>query len=281
MLYSAVEAARQREPVRADVREFLLATQLNMTPPRRLPEGGEDVAALCDGVVRAADRLRQSARQAAARPSWSPDINAHSLRHAAAASVAATHNCGVLLRTLGSCPKDAPGEDLLSAAEAVDHSRDWWLHVARTLDRITSDVPGRVACDAADAGDLALWTGRLAYDNPQWTLASGPRQPVRPIENLAAARDDVAVVVAAVHHANDAMHELVGAHQQQARSAARTGRFLVPTRSLPDRYDIPHPYGPAPPDLVGVILTVYRQARSANSEAVDSLAEASSHDSST
>ena len=32
------------------------------------------------------------------------------------------------------------------------------------------------------AGDLALWTGRLAYANPGWTLASGPARATEPGE---------------------------------------------------------------------------------------------------
>jgi hypothetical protein len=80
-------------------------------------------------------------------------------------------------------------------------------------------------------------------------------------------------VAAAVHHASDSLDRLVQVHQAQARSAARARRYLVPTRSLPGRYDVARPYGPAPADRVGLVLSAYQQARAASSDAATSIAD--------
>jgi hypothetical protein len=99
---------------------------------------------------------------------------------------------------------------------------------------------------AAEAAELALWTGRLAYADPAWELSCGPSYPARPAEVLAPEPSDVPEVVAAIHHASEAVAQLATANLEQARSAVRGGRVLVPTRVLPENYDIPSPYTPAP-----------------------------------
>jgi len=277
MLSGTVRAAHQRDAVLAGDRDLLRAIPVSVTPQRQLPDGSEPVTVLCHGVITAAERLRHSARHAAAQAPWSPQISAAALRDAAAASTAASHNCAVLLHTLAS------GTDGLrsrgtptryaQAAEAAGTARDWWLRVARSLDQVTSDIRGHVPADTAAARDLALWTGRLAYADPEWTLASGPGQPARPAGNLAAGPQETALVVAAVHHASDALQQLADVHHRQAHAAARADRFLVPTRSLPSTYDIPRPYAPAPPDRIGLVLTAYQHASTASSEAFASIAE--------
>ncbi len=277
MLSGTVRAAHQRDPVLAGDRDLLRAIPVSVAPQRQLPHGTEPVTTLCHGVITAAGRLRHSARQAAAQSPSSPQISAAALRDAAAASTAASHNCAVLLHTLAS-GTDGPRSGgtparYAQAAEAAGTARDWWLRVARTLDQVTSDIRGHVPADTADTRDLALWTGRLAYADPGWTLASGPGQPARPAGNLATGPQETALVVAAVHHASDALRQLADVHHKQAHSAARADRFLVPTRSLPDTYDIPRPYGPAPPDRIGLVLTAYQHASTASSEAVASVAE--------
>jgi hypothetical protein len=277
VLYGSVRAAHRRDPVLAGDRDLLYAIPVSVMPGRELPDGGERVDVLCRGVIAAAERLRRSARVTAARAAWSPEISAASLRHAAAASTVASHNCSVLLGSLGGQPGLAGSGDAAArfadAGEAAGRARDSWLRAARTLDQMTSDMPGHLAQDADDARDLALWTGRLAYADPQWTLASGPNQPARPVSDLAPGPREAAVVVAAVHHASDALYQLVEVHQAKARSIARGGRFFVPTRSLPESDEVARPYGPAPADRIGLVLAAYQDARTASSDAVVSIAD--------
>lgn len=276
ILHGTIQAAHLREPVTNANRDLIRAVPVSIAPPRRLPDGTEPIGTLCDGVVNAAERLRHSASVAAVRTAGSPSLNAESLRYAAAASVAASHNCAVLLRTLASSPA-APrsGDDqarFAEAAKAAGQARDSWLRVARALDLVTSDMRAHVSADASDARELALWTGRLAYADPAWTPASGPRQTAREPAKLAATPGEASLVLAAVHHASDSLQHLVAAHHQQAWLAARAGRFLVPTRSLSDDYDIPRPYAAAPPDRAGAVLSAYEAAHSASIEATTAVA---------
>jgi hypothetical protein len=53
----------------------------------------------------------------------------------------------------------------------------------------------------------------------------------------------------------------------QLRIAAQVGRLLVLTRSLPERFDIPHRFAPAPGDRTEPLLTAYDTARTASDHA--------------
>jgi hypothetical protein len=142
--------------------------------------------------------------------------------------------------------------------------------VTRALDQITSDIRRYMPGDARDAGDLALWTGRLAHADQEWNLAerAPPKAPrARAASELAPGPEDVRAVVAAVHHTADAVAQLGDAHQRLAFSAAKAKRFLVPTQSLSARYDVPRPYALAPRERIEVVLGAYRQAREASIEA--------------
>jgi hypothetical protein len=99
-LAGATAAAHRQEPVLAVDRAVLRAIPVAVTPPRWLPGARDSVGTLCQGVIGAAERLRHSAGLAAALAGSSPEVSADSLRHAAAAAVAASHHCSVLLGTL-------------------------------------------------------------------------------------------------------------------------------------------------------------------------------------
>ena len=72
------------------------------------------------------------------------------------------------------------------------------------------------------------------------------------------------LVAAAVHQTTETLTKIAAAHHGQVRAAAQAGRLLVPTRSLPDRFDIPHPFAPAPRDRVDALLNAYHDARTAS-----------------
>jgi hypothetical protein len=171
VLSSSVQAAHQREPVSTADRELLHAIPVNVPPPRRLPERSESVTALCEGTVNTAKRLRHLAWDAADRASWSPEMNVSSLHQVAAASTVTSHNCEVLLKTLADRtgqPEFGPlSAQLSAAAEAARRTRQTWLSNAHAVDHITTDTRGHVSQGATEARDLALWTGRLAYADPQ------------------------------------------------------------------------------------------------------------------
>jgi hypothetical protein len=297
----AIAAAHRQDPVLADDQALLRAIPSAIPPPRRLPKQQDSVTALCQGIVVAAERLRLSA-VVAARKTWSsPDLSADSLRQAAAAAVVTSHNCAVLFRTLGEHGEEMDAETgpagsaedtwslfgpkvaLSEADRAAGAARDRWLRVCRTLDSVTTEMRDQMSPPVADARDLALWTGRLAYADPRWTPASGPRARVREPVALAAGWDDVAVAVAAAHHASNALTHLARAHERQARSAARAGRFLEPAgaQTLRDPADRrPQPahasqtYAAASPERIAVVLSIYRQVGEASAEAEEQIATA-------
>jgi hypothetical protein len=180
------------------------------------------------------------------------------LREVALTSTVTSRNCEIVLRALAArTARIGPGQStsgLLESAEAASRACAQWLRVARELKRITTDTRGRLSAVAAEAGDLALWTGRLAYADPKWVLASGPSRLARRPENLAASADEVPVVVTAVHQACETLARLAHVEQDQVRTAAAAGRLLVPVSSLPERADIPHPFAPAPRGRVHALL---------------------------
>ncbi|HUB41126.1 MAG TPA: hypothetical protein VMA72_19975 [Streptosporangiaceae bacterium] len=119
------------------------------------------------------------------------------------------------------------------AASQADRAREYWLDSAREFRDIATDIHNCISPAAAEAADLALWTGKLAYANAHRILSIGPGQPVRPAAGLAPQIADVPGVVAAVHEASDALGALATANLEQARQAVRGRRLLVATRSLP------------------------------------------------
>src|ERR1022692_580798 len=107
----------------------------------------------------------------------------------------------------------------------------------------------------------------------RWTLDLGPSQATRPPEALAPGPSDLQGVVAAVHHACHTLTQIAAADQDQIRTAAGAGRLLVPTRSLPDKFDIPHPFAHAPSDRVDQVLADYRDAGTASTRATAAVGE--------
>jgi hypothetical protein len=161
---------------------------------------------------------------------------------------------------------------LLGCTDATGQARAAWLHTARAWYQVTTDTRGAIAPDAAETGDLALWTGRLAYTDPSWTPALGPSHTNRAPEELAPEPCDVPAVVAAIHQATETLTQIAAGDHGQIRTAAQAGRLLVPTRSLPDHFDIPHPFAPAPPDRVDALLDAYHHARTASAQATTAVA---------
>lgn len=270
VLDSAVQAAQRHQPVSATEIRLLHAIPPNSLAPCCIPGGSETVTSLCQGTTSTAERIRHTATIAIPDPAWSPALTAESLSHAAACSTVISHNCEILLRTLatraGQRGSDAVADRLLASAEASGQARAAWLRAARAWYRITTDTRGTIAPAAAETADLALWTGRLAYADPSWTPALGPSHATRTLQDLAPESGDLANVVAAVHQATETLTQIARADHSQIRAAADAGRLLVPTRSLPDRFDIPHPFAPAPRDRVNGLLGAYDEAGSASAQ---------------
>ncbi len=138
-----------------------------------------------------------------------------------------------------------------------------WRAVACNWDILSTGAdtgPGATPA-AADADDLVLRTGRLAYARPDWTPACTATSPARAPAELAATLDAMTSVIAAVRHGADAIHR-IAADQQAVQSAVATGQVYVPTRLLPERYDIPHRYIRAPARIPQALLAAYNSVTS-------------------
>jgi hypothetical protein len=271
VLSASIEAARRAAPVPAADHELLAAIPVNALPRRPLLEAAETVPGLCEVVIVTAERLRHLAWHAAQQPPGSPGLTVTSARQIAETSTVTSHNCALIARALAAqtshSTSPATSADLADAADAARQASGNWYQIARALRQVTTDTRGHLSPAAAEAGDLALWTGRLAYTDPTWTPASGPRHPARSRQQLAARPGDVAQVVAAVHHAGEALTLLSETEHDQLRAATHAGRILVPTRTLPDDYNIPRPYATALPEHTGPLLARYRDAVHATRQA--------------
>ena len=124
---------------------------------------------------------------------------------------------------------------------------------------------------AAEIGDLVLRTGRLAYHNPRWTPACAHTSPIRGPAGLAHSPADIITVLSAVHHATDAISQIAAHDHQAVLDAAAGHRLYVPTRLLPDTYDIPQPYTPAPRAQTDALLAAYHTAIQATTHATAAL----------
>ena len=80
--------------------------------------------------------------------------------------------------------------------------------------------PAAISPVAAEAADLALWTGRIAHADPGWNLDQGPSSAHRLPRHLAPVPGDLATVVAAVHGARrmEATVRELQEHQLRGRS---------------------------------------------------------------
>ena len=262
-------AAQRREPVPGSDLELLRAIPPRMPPPRRLPAPAETVAGLCAGVINSAERVRHLAWETSSRRASSPDLTINSLRRVAATSTLTSHHCEILLRALAERETaHRPGghaAGLLQAAEAAGRTRQHWLGVAHALDRVTTDTRLHLSPDAAESGDLALWTGRLAYADPQWTLASGPGHQARPPQELVPRPEDARLLVTAVHHACETLTSLGYAEREQIRAAGAAppdpGHHTIPARH--DGHPAPVRPGTAGPDRFSAHTSFQPHARSA------------------
>jgi hypothetical protein len=196
-------------------------------------------------------------------------MSVNSLRQTAAASTLTSHHCETLLHSLARGQRMAgePGIALRSAADTVGRMRTSWLGIAHALDQVASSNQGKPSPVATAAGDLALWTGRLAYTNPGWTLASGPARATKPGEERSREPGEMTDVLAAVQDACDAMSRIASADRRQMRALAAAGQVLVAAGPEPGTLDMLGPLAPARPDRIGALLTLYQFTAQASAEA--------------
>jgi hypothetical protein len=268
---TAVRDVERRHPTGKAAGKLLSAIPVNDLPPQRSLDGEGLVTEPCVKAICSAERARHLAWRAAEQAAASGNVTTASLRRVAENSTVTSHNCDGLLQMLATRMAQAGSGEisgrLAAAADAAGRARDEWLRAARDVVRTRTVTDGHPSPLALEAGALATWTGRLAYCDPQWSPSDGPRRPMRLPETVAV--DDVPSMVAAAHQACEALTALAQAGHDQIHTAARTGQILVPTRSLPDDYDIPYPFARAPRPRVEEMLARYGDAGRASRQAAD------------
>jgi hypothetical protein len=280
---TAIRAAQQAHyPLPA--RSLLDAIPANTPPPRQPPEPGETVRELCARIPLTAERLRHAAFTYAAHARWSPASGSLSWRRDALASAITGHASEFILRTLAERASQlslepAFGARLQDAANQMARAWASWRAVAGQWDIVTTGTYRGAGLTpvAAEISDLVLRTGRLAYRNPHWTPGYGDASLLRDPADLAHVPSGIVTVLAAVHHCADAISRIAAADHQAVHDAATTSRLYVPTRVVPENYDIPHPYAPAPRAHSGALLDAYHTAMRATTRstaALDDLASA-------
>jgi anti-sigma regulatory factor (Ser/Thr protein kinase) len=274
VLQWAVEAASDQQPLPGTDLDLLYAIPVNAAEPRHLPAGSESVTSLCRGIVGAADRVRAAASGPARAAAWSQELTRESLRHAAAHCTVTSWSCHQLLDTLAAGPTMPAhlATALRDAADAADCARAAWLRAAEAWDVIVTDAYGGLSQAAIAAEDLALWTGRLAYADPQWTPALGPRHASRTPPQLALGLGDLRRVVAAAHHACHAAGRLAASSHEQLQIAAAARRLVIPARNLPHHFGIQYPFSPAPPESASSLLDAYQLAADTSDQAASAIA---------
>jgi len=276
IMNTSLRQAQHDRPLSAADLELLRAVPAGACLPRRRPDTSAAVRSLPEAVVATAERARYAAWVSDSQSPWPPGMSVNSLRQTAAANTLTSHHCETLLRSLarGQRIGGEPGIALRAAADDVGRTRTRWLGVAHALDQVASSNHEPPSPLAAVAGDLALWTGRVAYANPAWTLASGPVPAARPGEAASREPSEMREVLAAVHDACDAMSRIASADQRQVRALAGAGQVLVAGGPEPRTLDILGPVAPARPDRIGALLILYHYTAHASAAATTTVSVA-------
>ncbi len=78
-----------------------------------------------------------------------------------------------------------------------------------------------------DLTDLMIRMGRLAYANPLWTPTARQRAALQTSDELAPGPAELLTVLAAVHHAADALARVAARDLEAVRASADAGRVFA------------------------------------------------------
>ena len=276
---AALRPALDTDPMRAVDLQLLRAIPA-ASPPQRQPLGpaAESTTELCRGIAVSASRLRAAVHRGRDRVSWSPEVTSGGWQWMAQAAAVTTHLSELALRSLGTRAGRLPSlpvteAELHGAADAMIGMRAAWQRVDLMWNTIITEQRLLPTLAMSEAGDLLLRMGRLVWDNPQWTPARTHRGPRRSPAALAPGKTAFTAVLSAAHQAADALARVAATDIITVQAAARAGRLYVPTRSLPEGYDVPRPFAPALVSTVLELQDAYRSAAEASTQAARELDE--------
>jgi hypothetical protein len=270
---AAITAGQRDDPATETETDLMRAIPISLPSGRQPPRDGETVGELALGVAASAARLRIVAQAGGEEAVWSTVLTAESWRWTATGAAVICHLSELMLRSLAESPglaADTPGAaaQLSGAAEASAEASARWREVAAGWNLMTTGTEGLIAPGIADTGDLILRLGRLAFTDPGWTPRRSRRAPLRDVADLAPDTAQAAVVVGAVHHAMDSLAQVGDADLRAVDAATQARRIYVPTRTLPEYYDVPYRYGSATPAATAALVDAYQTACSATDRAV-------------
>jgi hypothetical protein len=267
----------QADPVLPADAELLSAIPAAMAPPRQRPgPDAETVTELCHGITISASRLREATRDTKDWARWSPSATSGGWQWMTQAAAVTSHLSELALRALGARAgqlTDSPASQaqLSSAANSIADMRTAWGQVDRMWDHMVTETRMLPSPAMPDASDLVLRTGRLIWDDPHWTPARSRRAPPRSPAALAPDPATVNAIVAAIHQSVDALARVAEGDLVAVQAAGQAGRLYIPTSSLPERFDVPHPFVPAPDSRCKELCEAYQLALRASAEAASSL----------
>jgi hypothetical protein len=276
---AALRPALDAHPVWAEDAELLYAIPAAV-PPRRQPPGSdpESIAELCRGITISASRLRAAVHRSRDRAAWSPQATSGGWQWIAQAAAVTSHLAELALSSLATRADQLASlavteAQLHGAADAMIAMRAAWQRVDLMWNTIITEQRLLPTPAMTEASDLLLRMGRLVWDNPQWTPARAARAARRDPAALAPGTDAFAQVISAAHQAADALARVAITDTTTVRAAARYGRLYVPTRLLPERYDTPRAFTPAPPAMAAELQQAYHVAADASMRATRELDE--------
>lgn len=275
---TTLQADLCQHPPSGQAHRLLAAIPANFRPPRQPSASGESVPELCQGITVTAERLRHAALKFTPRARWSPTATSTAWRKNALAAAITGHASQIILQSLSERASQlgldpAVQAGLRMASQDLQTAWNAWRTTAHQWDIISTGHHRNPHPTPAgpEFADLALQVARLAYRNPRWTAAFARNGPIRDPASLAPAAKDLTAVLAAVHHAIDAITRAGAEDQDAVRTASADNRLYLPTRLMSAKCDIPRPYTPAPPSRASTLLASYGTATAASTRAAITL----------
>ena len=272
---ATIRAGTHGSPLDAGDTELLMAIPVNVVARRSPPAGPETAAELCAGIEASASRLRALTYRAAGQAAWSPGVSADSWRWVANGAAVTCHISEQMLTRLADQERQGgpPGAGMQfgSAAKAMGQASARWREVVAVWNQMTTESTGLAAVGIADMSDIVVRVGRLAFEDPEWVPDRSRRAPLRDAGELAPDIRQATMVVGAIHHLAETSARLAAADLDGVRLAGRAGRLYVPTRTLPEEYDVPYRFGNATPADIRDLLDAYGSAVGAAGQALTAL----------
>jgi hypothetical protein len=245
-------------------------------PDRRVPTGSESLAELCAGITISADRLRAIipvlSRQdysvaSVTGPSWF-----HAARAGAVVSDLAIWELGTLADQAAHISGlGADDRCLQDAADAFAGPRAAWQMASQVWRYVTTGPQLSTSAVTVELDDLVLRMGRLASGNPRWTPARKDSAPARDPASLVSGPEELAKVLAAIHHAADALAWMASADLEMTTAFGKRGHLYMSNRFLESPNASMTAYIGLPDDRLLMLQDAYRNVVSASQRGVRTL----------